>query len=110
MSSDVRKKFGLDYLISTNKPGVSGDYDSKINEVNKALFTVGGNVLSVLKSEPRYSIRLHGLVDKSGFDLETLLRVVNYLEALGLIRYADRDKLGNHEVVLTEAGLETVSE
>ncbi len=106
MSSEIRKKFGLDYLI---KDGSSSTEASLDKQIELALLTVGSSVITTLKNTPEHGARLYDLVNTTGYELETLLRVVNRLESLDLITYDQRDRLGNHHIVLTPAGLNASS-
>ena len=108
MSSEIRKKFGLDYLIR-DKSGSSDSSLSSDKQIELALLTVGSSIIKTLKSSPEHGARLYDLVDATGYELETLLPVVNRLESLNLISYDQRDKLGNHHIVLTPAGLNASS-
>jgi hypothetical protein len=103
MSSDIRRKFGLDYLIK-DKSEASAAVD-KQTEV--ALLTVGSRVMSLLLRQAEHRVRLHELVGETGYELETLLPVVNKLESMDLVSFDERDKLGNHLISLTKQGLKT---
>jgi len=103
MSSEIRRKFGLDYLIK-DRPGEASQ-STQNKEVELALLTVGSKIIDQLKNKQSHSARLHDLVETTGFELETLLPVVNRLQSLNVVRIADRDKFGNHEIALTPTGM-----
>lgn len=107
--SEIRKKFGLDYLASSTELLEDSEQQRKVEslaskEVERAFVAVGGKILLILKDANNKSARLHDLVDETGVDLETLFHVVDRLNKLELIRYVEKDKRGNHEIQLTQIG------
>lgn len=101
MSSEIRRKFGLDYLIrDTSESSAAFDKQAEL-----ALLTVGSRIVSILQKQTEHRVRLHELVDQTGYELETLLPVVNKLESMDLVSFDERDKLGNHLISLTTEGL-----
>ena len=101
--SDLRKKFGLDYLTTSTKE--QSKIESLLDkETERALVAIGGKILSILKEAPDKSAQLYDLVKATNIELETLFRVIERLESLELVQYAVRDKLGNHRVRLTQIG------
>ena len=105
MSSEIRRKFGLDYLIKDRGDQSSSTKQDK--QIELALLSVGSKLVSSLKNQPSRKLRLHDFVNESGLELETLLPVVKRLQALDAIRITDYDKFGNHEIELTPTGMET---
>jgi hypothetical protein len=112
---DIRKKFGLDYLTIpasevaelSERPSDVGNLFDK--QMERALVAVGGKILSILKDAPDKSARLYELVDATGIELETLFRVVERIERLEFVKYAERDKHGNHKIQLTQIGEKSLS-
>ena len=106
--SEIRKKFGLDYLCSSAELSEGPERQSKVEslgskEVERALVAVGGKILSILKDANK-NARLYDLMEMMNIDLETLLPVVDRLNKLELVRVVEQDKRGNHEIQLTAIG------
>jgi predicted transcriptional regulator len=107
-SSNIREKFGLDYLTSES-PAVesptrrSGPTDPA---AEKTLAAFGNPILSKLDGAADKQARLFDLVDQTGLKIETLLNITDKLSELGLVHIVEMDKYGNHRVQLTPAGAE----
>ena len=106
MSSEIRRKFGLDYLIN-DRGDQSSSSTKQDKQIELALLTIGSKVVESLKAESSHKLRLHQFVNTSGLELETLLPVVKRLQSLDAIRITQYDKLGNHEIELTPTGMNT---
>ena len=113
MSSEIRKKFGLDYLVKTDSSVFRGDagigesrlrsrpdviVKPDVDTNRETLMIVGGKVLDLLKNQKKKSARLFQLVDSTGFTMEALLPTVEFLEGEHLIAFLDRDKKGNSTI------------
>jgi len=108
--SDLRKKFGLDYLTTSTESKKQSDVENLPDkEMERAIVAVGGKILSILKEAPDKSALLYDLVNATGLELETLFRVVERLERLKFVQYKERDKLGNHRICLTQIGERSLS-
>ena len=105
MSSEIRRKFGLDYLIKDR--GDQSPSTKLDKQIELALLSVGSKLVESLKNESSHKLRLHHFVNTSGVELETLLPVVKRLQSLDAIRITQYDKLGDHEIELTPTGMET---
>lgn len=115
----VRKKFGLDFLPSSGSSlvpnllaattpilgdSIKATFDSCLRQ---ALGTFGGtvvNVLVTLMNAPEAQDRVYDILDRSGVDFDSVIRILENLNSSGLIQYLQKDARGNHLIQLTSMG------
>jgi hypothetical protein len=99
-----RQKLGLDYLIKGSKNAPPAGQTSAQQFIDAALQASGIKLLTALKKADSGTVQLHALVQPLEMDLETLLRVVDYLSEQGFVQILKRDDFGNHTIQITESG------
>ena len=119
--SSIRRKSGLDYLTRTYRSTDASEGGSEMGAVaqrsggnisdeqmQKAIFTTGRQILVTLRDSPDRKAELNHLVDETNIDKDELTPVVDKLADLNWVKYVTRDKYGNHVIEITEDGLATV--
>ena len=119
--SGIRSKSGLDYLTKTPKDaGVSeGSNEGRAaaqnavsnasdEQMQKAIFTIGRQILVTLRGLPNRMAELNQLVNETNIDRDELTPVIDKLADLKWVKYVTRDKYGNHTIEITPEGLATV--
>jgi len=103
MASDLRDKLSVDFLKRAPRrtKGVSVE---QMAPVSDALMLYGIKILSALAAEPAAPRRVLDLAKQVEVPLQDMFPVVDHLVSRGYVRITGEDKLGDHEIELTEAG------
>jgi predicted transcriptional regulator len=107
--SDIGRQFSLGYLKGTPREPQTPNKAPLPPFLDEALIAYGRPMLDILQAAAPNTVLLHDLLDRVKWDIETALKVVDYLEEQGLLQIKERDRKGNHRLALTDRGRHLVS-
>lgn len=106
--SDLRNKLGVDYMRQSAPEKRSVQQSSDF--LDEAVILFGARILESVAKDPKGEKRLHVVVQELDISLADALRVADYLSDRGMVEIRDRDKLGNHLLVITGEGRKLVEQ
>jgi hypothetical protein len=104
--ADIKKQFSLDYMIrGTPRDTRGGDVGGPA--LDEAIIVYSQPILAILQKAPEQQVRAHDLakmvskrMDRTDFDFESFIEVINHLERLGFVNIVEKDVTGNHLIRL----------
>ena len=106
--ADIRKQLGLDFLRrGQDSPDQSARQTPSTSSqafLDEALIAYGRRFLEALQGAAPGTLTVFALLDRLNVDVDVARKVVEYLEERKYLEVVRRDRRGDHELRITDAG------
>jgi len=106
--SDIKKKLSVDYLRGSSANSSSAQRPPVEQQAQRfmddALISYGRKVLEVLEKGKGEKASVYEICEQIQVPIDTVLKVVEYLQSKAMIEIVNSDLKGNHELHLVPAG------
>ncbi len=104
--SDLRDKLSIGFLRQA--PASEATQKSGADFLAEAVMLYGARVLQALAEAPGGIDGVHHIVRKTDISIGDVLQVVTALSEKGYVEVRQEDKLGDHEIALTDRGRKAI--
>jgi predicted transcriptional regulator len=99
-------------FVQYNQKDTRGNHLVQLTESGQAMMGTLGQALSILKAlaeVPTHQLSVYDIVDRTRLEFDSVIKLLEQLSKLELVRYLERNSRGNHLVQLTDRGTSLLS-